>query len=131
MSKERKRARPGKSEPVTLETVRRLALALRGAEEGTSYNTPAFKVGGTLFARLHQDGESLVVKIDPDERRMRMNADPETYFITEHYRDYPMMLVRLASVAVDDLRDLLEQSWRRSAPRKLLSGDPGDASSGR
>src|SRR2546421_12105596 len=114
----RGRGRARGAGPVTFETVRRLALALPGAEEGTSYKTPAFRVGGTLFARLHQDGESLVVKIDPDERRMRMSADPETYFITEHYRNYPMMQVRLANVDVDDLRDLLEQSWRRRAPPK-------------
>src|SRR5262245_23517749 len=123
MAKERKRARDRKAEPATVETVRRLALALPGTTEGTSYNTPAFRVGKTLFARLHQDRVSLVIKIDPDERRMRMAADPETHYITEHYRDYPMMLVRLATADLDDLRELLAESWRRSAPRKLLDED--------
>ena len=54
-----------------------LALALPKAEEGTSYGTPGFKVGGTLFARFHQDGESLVVRIDQNERSMRIKADPQ------------------------------------------------------
>ena len=52
--------------PVTFETVRQLALALTGLDEGTSYGTPAWKVKGKLFARQHQDGESLVISVDFD-----------------------------------------------------------------
>ncbi len=120
MSKKRKHHGQIEARPVTFEKVRELALALPKAEEGTSYGTPAFKVGGTLFARLHQDGESLVVKIDKDERSMRMKAEPETYYITDHYLNYPWILVRLATVAPDDLRDLLEEAWRLSAPKRLI-----------
>jgi hypothetical protein len=106
--------------PVTFERVRELALALPGAEQGTSYGTPAFRVRGKLFARMHQDGESVVIRIDYDERRMRMETDPRTFFITDHYLRYPMMLVRLATVYDDDLEDLLEQSWRLVAPQRLI-----------
>ncbi len=95
--------------PVTFETVRQLALALPGVEEGTSYGTPAFKVRGKLFVRLHQDGDSIVVKIDERDRAMRMSADPQTFYITDHYLQYPLMLVRLASVFRDDLFTL---SWK-------------------
>jgi hypothetical protein len=122
MSKQRNHNRTSKAEPVTFEQVRLLALALPKAEDGTSYGTPAFKVAGKLFARLHQDGESLVVKIDPDERTMRMKADPDTFYITDHYLNYPWILVRIARVDPDDLRDLLEEAWRLSAPRRLVSG---------
>ena len=94
---------------------------LAKADEGTSYGTPAFKVAGKLFARLHQDGESLVVKIDPGERTMRMKADPKTFYITDHYLNYPWILVRIASVDREDLRDLLEEAWRLSAPKRILS----------
>jgi hypothetical protein len=111
--------------PVTWETVRQLALALPGAEEGTSYGTPAYKVGGKLFARLHQDDVSLVIKVDFEEREILMEADPETFYITDHYLDYPWMLVRLSTVRLDQLRDLLRQSWRLAAPRKLLAGIHG------
>jgi hypothetical protein len=110
----------------TWDTVRKLALAFPGAEESTSYGTPAFKVRGKLFVRLHQSGESLVVGIDENDRALRMKADPETYFITDHYLAYPWMLVRLSLVQEDDLRDLLEDSWRRAAPQSLI--DSYDAS---
>ena len=110
-----------KREPAPFAQIKSLALALPGAEEGTSYGTPAFKVSGKLFARLHQDGTSLVVKIDPGEREIWMKADPQTFFITDHYRDYPWILVNIATVELDDLRDLLEEAWRLSAPKRLLS----------
>ena len=106
---------------VTFDTVREIARELPGAVEGTSYGTPAFRVGKTLFVRQHQDGESLVVKIDPDERTMRMKAEPKTFFITDHYLNYPWILVRLATVARDDLRDLLEDAWRQSATRNDMA----------
>jgi hypothetical protein len=106
---------------VTFDTVREIARALPGAVEGLSYGTPAFRAGKRLFVRVHDEGHSLVVKIDPEERAMRMRAEPETFHITEHYRNYPWVLVRLSTVRPDDLRDLLEDAWRLSAPPRLLT----------
>ena len=121
-------ARQKKREPVTYETVREIALALPGAEEGTSYGTPACKVKGKLFARLHQDAESLVIGVDFEQREILMAAAPKKFYITDHYLNYPWMLVRLSAVRRDEIRDLLIQSWRRAAPRRLVSAfyRPGD-----
>ena len=105
---------------VTLATVRRLALAFPGVEEGLSYGTPGFRVRGKFLARMWEDGETLVVKCGDDERDFRMKADPETFFITDHYRGYPTVLVRLTRVTTTDLRDVLEQAWRLNAPRRLV-----------
>ena len=107
---------------VTLATVRRLALAFPGVEEGLSYGTPGFRVRWKFLARMWEDGETLVVKCGDDERDFRMKADPETFFITDHYRGYPTVLVRLASVTTTELRDVLEQAWRLNAPRRLVKG---------
>jgi hypothetical protein len=112
--------------PVTFETVREIATGLAGAVEGTSYGTPAFRVGKSLFVRQHQDGESLVVKIDMAERSMRIKADSETFFITDHYLNYPWILVRLSTVRRDELRELLEDAWRQCTPNRLLSSDASD-----
>jgi hypothetical protein len=121
-----------KRSAVSLRTVRRLALALPGVEEGPCYGTPGFRVRGKFLARLREDGATLVVKCGDDERDFRMQADPGTFFITDHYRGYPAVLIRLASVRPADLRDVLEQAWRRSAPKRLVaeygrarSGTPG------
>ena len=118
-------ARRNKSVPINYETVRQIALTLPGAEEGTSYGTPACKVKGKLFARLHQDGESLVIGVDFEQREILMNAAPEKFYITDHYLKYPWMLVRLAAVRPDEVRDLLVQSWRRVAPKRLVTAFHG------
>ena len=107
--------------PQPLTTVRRLALALPGVEEGPCYGTPGFRVRGKFLARLWEDGETLVVKCGDDERDFRMQADPGTFFTTDHYRGYPTVLIRLARVRTADLRDILEQAWRRSAPKRLIA----------
>ena len=119
------RKRKSKTKPVTFETVRQIAQTLPGAEESTSYRTPAFKVKGKLFARLHQDGESLVVGVNFEEREEMMRADPVKFYITDHYLNYPWMLVRLSKVRADQLRDLLIASWRRAAPKNLLAAFHG------
>ena|SRR5215831_16982764 len=109
------------AQPVTFETVRELALALPGVEEGTSYGTPAIPVRGRFLARLSEDGETLVVKCDYPERDLRVEINPDAVIITDHYRDHPLLLVRLAAVEEDDLRDLLEIAWRSLAPKRLLN----------
>src|SRR5437868_9791881 len=116
-----RRNRRGKPKPVTFDTVRRIAQTLPGAEESTSYGTPAFKVKGKLFARQHQDGESLVVGVDFEAREEMMSAAPEKFYITDHYLNYPWMLVRLSKVTPAELRDLLIGSWRRVAAKKLIA----------
>jgi hypothetical protein len=112
----KRKTTPRQAGPAVFQIVRKLALALPDVKESTSYGTPAFKVRGKLFARLHQDGESLVVRIDQRERVMRMQADPVTYYITDHYLNYPWILVRLASVSRDDLGELLKEAWQLVAP---------------
>lgn len=103
------------------ETVRAILLALPGVTEKSCYGTPGFHVGRKFLSRLHEDGRSLVVKVGFDEREMLMAADPDSFYITDHYRGYPAMLVGLASVPVDTLRRLLVQSWRGLAPKKAVA----------
>jgi hypothetical protein len=121
VSKSRTQTGRRKKKPVTFDTVRQLALALPGVEERTSYGTTAFKVGGKLFARFHQDGESLAVKVEFAAREVLMGVNPRTFYITDHYRCWPWMLVRVSSVDADELRGLLEDAWRRLAPKRLLA----------
>jgi len=78
---------------MTYEEVRRMALAWPGVEDGTSYGTPALKIKGKFFTRLKEDGDSLVIKdVDPDERDMLMEASPDIFYITDHYKGWPMVL---------------------------------------
>ena len=116
MRRSRRKKAVARHDPgVSFDTVREIARELPGAIEGTSYGTPAFHVGKTLFVRQHQDGESLVVRIKPDERALLLNANPNTYSLTDHYVNYPLVLVRMAHVSRKELQDLLIEAWRLGA----------------
>jgi hypothetical protein len=101
--------------------VRTLALRLPGVEEGTSYGTPALKVQGKLIVRLKEDGETIMLRTDFIERDHLLRSAPKAFFITDHYRDYPSVLVRLAHVPRAQLAELLEDAWRRVASKKLIA----------
>ncbi|HSB12399.1 MAG TPA: MmcQ/YjbR family DNA-binding protein [Blastocatellia bacterium] len=120
MSTQRKEKKPNR-EQVTFDTVRRLALELPGVEEGTSYGTPAFRAGGRILARFHQDGESLVLKVEYAAREVLTGAHPDTFYVTDHYRCYPLMLVRLANVELGLLRELIEDAWRSLASKRDIA----------
>jgi hypothetical protein len=86
----------------------------------TSYGTAALKVRGKLLARLHQSGDCFVLRADLLDREILMQSDPEVFFITDHYRDHPWVLVRLTSVEPSTLSELLERAWRLVAPKTLV-----------
>ncbi|PRY00993.1 MmcQ/YjbR family DNA-binding protein [Allonocardiopsis opalescens] len=101
------------------ELVRAVARELPGAEEGTSYGTPAFRVRGRGFVRMHDDGERLVVRTTMEERDLLHGHDPETFTVPEHYRAYPYVVVVLERADPDELRDLVVEAWRLRAPKRL------------
>jgi hypothetical protein len=119
--KKLKRDRVTANTPAAFEAVRRFALSLDNVEEGTSYGTPAFKVGGALFVRMHHDGESLVVRTDFEQREELMASDPKTYYITDHYLNYEWVLVSLSRVHPDALPDLMGMAWKLAAASKRRS----------
>ena len=108
---------------------RRIALALPGVEEGSSYGDPAFKLRGHFFTRLREDGD-LVLPADPDEREMLCEAEPETFHFSEHYRSSRLVLARLDRVHSATVARLLEQGWRRKALRKDVAAYDAARSAG-
>lgn len=114
--------RPSPAKGASFADVSRLGLKLPGVAESTSYGTPALKVEGKLFARLKEDGETLVLRMDAVNRGFLLEAEPSLFYITDHYRDYPWILLRLTEVSKDRLKELLEDAWHLAAPpmvRKL------------
>jgi hypothetical protein len=103
------------------QAVASVACKLPEVEISKSYGTPALKVRGKLLARLHQDGESLVLRTELLDRQILMQADPDTFYITEHYQNYPLVLVRLSKVSRAALPDLMERAWRLVAPKSLIA----------
>src|SRR5437588_3550067 len=100
---------------LTFAVVRQIGLKLPDVEEGTAYGSPALKVRGKMFTciAIHRSAEpgSLAVRLPFVERDELIAADPATFYLTDHYVDYPVVLVRLARVHRDALHDLLRMSW--------------------
>ena len=106
---------------MTFDDVRTAALKWPEVTDGTSYGTPALKVRGKLLTRLKEDGESLVVPgVESDERAMLVETQPKVFYFTDHYRDWPMVLVRLPKARRQNVEGLLLRHWRTLASKKAL-----------
>ena len=105
----------------TPDDVRELALALPETIERSSYGTPGFRVGDRLFARLHQDGESLVVWVDMDEREMLAQTEPGEVLLDAPLREAPDAAgAARGSRPRPELAEVLRDSWRQRAPGAVL-----------
>jgi hypothetical protein len=106
---------------MTPDEMREIVLAFPGAEEGVSYGQPSFKVNGKFFTRLRREDQSVVLlDVSHDEREMLMEAEPATFHITPHYKDYPSVLARIESLHPGSLHNFLDRRWRKIAPKKLI-----------
>ena len=105
------------------DVVRKLGLRLPEVEEGTAYGSPALKVRGRMLACLavnrSAEPNTLAVCIDFLQRDELIAEEPKTYYLTDHYVSYPCVLVRLARIREDALRDLLLMGWRFMSSTKL------------
>ena len=106
---------------MTFDDVRKFALAWPEVEDGTSYGTPALKVRKKMLARLKEDGDSLVMPgVPQDEREMLVKSQPKLFYFTDHYRDYPIVLIRLSKAKRANVEPLLRRHWRTLASKKVV-----------
>ncbi len=107
---------------VPFERIRAIALALPEVEESTTNGSLAFRVRGRLFLHLWDDGDTLVIRIGREEKQPLLMVDPDRFFVNRPLRNSPAVLTRLSVQTEDDvpeLADLIEDAWRRCAPKAL------------
>jgi hypothetical protein len=116
---------------IDFDTVREIARGLADVEDASAYGSPALKVRGQLLTciAINKSAEpgSLVVRVDFAHRAELLAADPDVYYVTDHYVNYPSVLVRLARIHPDALRDLLGMAWTfvtAKKPGKKPRGEP-------
>jgi hypothetical protein len=112
--------------PTSFKRVEAIGRTLPDVEVTTAWGQPALKVHGRMFACMaaHKSAEpgSLVVMMDFPDRDALVEDDPDTYYLKDHYVGYPCVVVRLARVRPDALRDLLVGAHRfMSSKRKRKS----------
>jgi hypothetical protein len=111
---------------VNFDTVKKIGLTLPGVEESTAYGAPALKIRGELMVCVpsHRSAEpdSLVVRVDFEDRASLLAENPDVYYVTDHYVGYSGVLVRLSRVDQGVLKDLLGMA------HKFVSGIAGSRS---
>src|SRR5262245_26531606 len=116
---------------MNFDVVREIALGLPGVEESTIHGAPSLKVRGKLLAcpAIHRSAEpnTLAVRIDRAQREKLVEAEPDVYYVTEHYVNYPTVLVRLLRIDRNSLEDLLRMAWcfASSPPKKTKKRQKG------
>ncbi len=106
---------------MNFDDIRSIALTYPGVADHITYGTPSLKVGSRFLMREVEPGILALQRPSIDERDMLLEAEPELFFITDHYRDYPYVLVRLESLTPDHFRALFEPIWREKALKKHLA----------
>ena len=109
------------------EAVRTIGLALPDVEAAVKYDgSPVLKVGGSFMAGLatHRSAEpdTVVVRIDLEQRAYLLDEAPLTYYVTDYFRRYPVVLVRLSRIDQDALRDVLSVSWHLALAKARRRG---------
>ena len=112
--------RASRKRGITWQSLLDWAAELPGAEPGVCYGTPALYVRKRILARLREDGETVAIRIDFFDRDLLLEADPAVFYLTDHYRPYPMVVMRLARAMPVVAKRLLEQAWLRAAPKRLV-----------
>ena len=111
---------------MTREEFHALALALPGVVEGASYGEPSLKLNGKFFTRVRrEEGAAVLQDVPHEERDALIEAEQAVFFYTAHSRNYPIVLARLEAATTEHVRGLLERSWRRRAPKRMLTTSHG------
>jgi hypothetical protein len=106
----------------TEDDVRRIALSLPETTEKPWFGSPGFRVKDKGFLRIRSEAEGGLVCFvaDLDEKDALLASDDRKFFTTSHYDGYPTVLVHLDAVDVDELTELITDSWRLKAPKRVL-----------
>ena len=102
--------------------VREIAMSLPGAFEQPSYGgRPSWRTKQRMFTWIREDPEALVVWVDSlDEMEVLLASDPSVFFTIGHYDGHPVVLVRLETVGRDEAAELITESWRLRAPKRMV-----------
>lgn len=105
---------------VSFETLRDMVLALPGTEETTSWDARSFKVNGKVILFWNPKYDAPVFKVPPDERDFLIEADPETFFTTDHHRPHGLILARPDRLDPEWARANIARVWRAQAKKAAV-----------
>ena len=102
-------------------TVRKMALALPEAVEQETWGTPTFRIRTKIFAMFAEEQRDVWVKSTHDEQRALTQMDPDTFFVPPYVGPSGWIGVHVRTVDRDEMRELLTEAWRLTAPKRLVA----------
>lgn len=108
---------------VTIDDIRNIASGMPGAYEQASYGgRPSWRTKPRGFTWVRDEPEALVVWVQSVEEKLALiESDPDKFFTTSHYDGHPVILVRLEGVDRAEAAELIEESFRLRAPKRLVA----------
>lgn len=102
--------------------LRAAAAGLDHVTEGTSYGTPALKLGKKMLARLREPGVVVLPVASEDDKHLLIEAAPDIYFTVPHYDGYAYVLARMAAISDAELAHRLALAWQLLATPAMKRG---------
>jgi hypothetical protein len=88
------------------------------------WGTPCPKINGKGFMSPGREEGSFALMVTQAEKQILIETDPETFWQTDHYRNYPMLLVRFGNPARERVELYIQRAWwdRAKKPQRLAAG---------
>ncbi|WP_338674781.1 MmcQ/YjbR family DNA-binding protein [Streptomyces sp. SCSIO 30461] len=110
---------------IDADDIRSIALSFPGTVEKEAWAMPTFRVAGKMYLTIPDDQTSFAVRCPRHERTELIAAEPEKFWVPSHEASSAWVRVRLAALEdLDELRDILVDSWRQAAPDRLAEEHP-------
>jgi hypothetical protein len=106
---------------ITADELRQVVRSLPEAEERETWGHPTFRVRDKMFAAMSDDGQQASVKATRQEQAALIAAAPETFGIPAYVGRHGWVSIQLATVDPAELRELLVEAWRQTAPKRLVA----------
>jgi hypothetical protein len=105
---------------MSADEVRRLVSELPETEERETWGHPTFRVRDKMFAGMAEDGSRMSVKADRAAQAALVGSEPETFFVPDYVGHHGWVGIVLDRVDPEELRELITEAWRRTAPKRLV-----------
>ncbi|MEM9964069.1 MAG: MmcQ/YjbR family DNA-binding protein [Asticcacaulis sp.] len=105
---------------LTYEALRDIVLSFPDTEETQSWEARSFKVNKKVILFWNPKYDAPVFKVDMAERDFLIEADPDTFFTTDHHRPYPLVLAHPEAVDIGWVRANIERVWRAQVSKRTL-----------
>lgn len=111
---------------VTIEDVRRFALSLPRTTEALVRGRVKFRVGRLVYVSFSHDGSVMGFAFPKEEREWLVGGSPDKFMLPDRSDlRYQWVLVRMAAIDEQEMRELVIDAWRMAVPKSLASSFKG------